>query len=141
MSSWVSFSIPVLLGVLAVLQAGLNRRIADVWGLSGATLLNSLMFFLVALVLYFGDVMTNPKASIHDFKFWFAIPGVLGLAIVVGLPLSMSKWGAMNTFLWLIASQIVASAFWDFLVEGEPFSWKKLIGGGVAIAGAWIAVR
>lgn len=141
MVSWGAITIPVILGTLAVLQAGLNRRISTHWGLGGAVLLNAIVLAVIALVLYFTGAFSNSKINFNEFKLWFLIPGVLGLSLVAGLPLAISRWGALNTFLWLIASQIVASAFWDYLVEGQPFSWKKLIGGLIAIVGAWLAVN
>lgn len=141
MVSWSAISIPVILGAVAVLQAGLNRRISAHWGIGGAVLMNALVLAVLAIILYFSGALSNSKISISDFKIWFVVPGFLGLTLVAGLPLAISRWGALNTFLWLIASQIVASAFWDFLVEGQPFSWKKLAGGAIAIVGAWLAVN
>lgn len=133
--------IPIVVGIMAVLQAGLNRRIAVLWGVGGASLLNACVFAAVALICYYTGVFANSKIQWGDFKIWFLLPGILGFSLVAGLPYSIARWGALHTFLWLIASQIVASSFWDYLVEGQPFSWKKLLGGGVAIFGAWLAVQ
>jgi len=141
MVSLGAITIPVILGVLAVLQAGLNRRISESWGIGGALLLNAIVLAIIAIILYYAGAFNNSKISMSDFKVWFIIPGFLGLCLVAGLPMAIAKWGALNTFLWLIASQIIASGFWDFLVEGQPFSWKKLAGGMIAIAGAWLAVN
>lgn len=134
------FLVPASLGLVAVLQAGLNRRIAEVWGIAGATLTNALVLLVLASALYASGYVSG-KINLSEFKYWYLFPGALGLALVVGLPLSISKWGALNTFLWLIASQILMSSLLDYWIEGHDFSWKRVIGGLVAIFGAWIAVR
>ena len=59
MNSIISFS-PALLGIVVVLQAGLNKKIAANWGLTTAVLLNAIVFAVLAIVLYSLNIWKSP---------------------------------------------------------------------------------
>src|SRR6186997_2745417 len=112
--------IPVCLGAAAVVQATLNRQIAERWGLAPTAMLNTLIASVccVALLAYFAA--SAPRTDIFrvsfdaaDFRPWWLLPGLFGFAIVVGLPWAVGKAGALPTFVSLVAAQMVASVVWD----------------------------
>lgn len=140
MNPWLQF-LPALLGGLTVLQAGLNRKIAQEWGLSAAVLVNASVLVLLAGILFFIGLQTKSELlqSNVDFSkmsWWFVLPGIMGLCLVFGGPWSIHNWGAVQTFLLLVAGQLLFSLFWDFHIENIPFSWMRIFGCGLA----WLGV-
>ena len=142
MNSWLQF-IPALLGGLTVLQAGLNRKIAQTWGLSAAVLLNATVLFIFAAVLFVIGLNSKSEllqshVELNRFSWWYILPGIMGLCLVFGGPWSIHNWGAVHTFLLLVSGQLLFSLWWDFQIEGMPFSWMRLAGCGLAWLGVLI---
>ncbi|MCM2352842.1 MAG: DMT family transporter [Pseudobdellovibrio sp.] len=133
MNSWVSF-LPALLGVVVVLQAGLNKKISAVWGISGAVLLNALVFLVIAMVAYFFVPNMKGNIELKNFNWWYLVPGTLGCILVFGGPMAIMRWGAVHTFILIISAQLLASLVWDSQIEGMPVSTMRIAG----IALAWI---
>lgn len=133
MNSWVSF-LPALLGVVVVLQAGLNKKISAVWGISGAVLLNALVFLVIAIVAYFFVPNMKGNIELKNFNWWYLVPGTLGCILVFGGPMAIMRWGAVHTFILIISAQLLASLVWDSQIEGMPVSTMRIAG----IALAWI---
>lgn len=133
MNSWVSF-LPALLGVVVVLKAGLNKKISALWGISGAVLLNALVFLAIATVAYFFVPNMKGNIELKSFNWWYLVPGTLGCILVFGGPMAIMRWGAVHTFILIISAQLLASLVWDSQVEGMPVSTMRIAG----IALAWI---
>lgn len=132
MNTVISF-LPALLGVVVVLQAGLNRKISGQWGLPSAVFLNALVFAVIAgTVLLF----QNGKSTfdLKSFSWWYLVPGALGCILVFGGPWAIAKWGAVHTFILIISAQLLASLIWDVKIESIPVSNLRIAG----IALAWI---
>lgn len=140
MNSWLQF-IPAILGGLTVIQAGLNRKIAQNWGLSAAVLLNAAVLFVLAIILFIiglnakSDLLQS-NVDLSRISWWYVLPGIMGLCLVFGGPWSIHNWGAVHTFLLLVSGQLLFSLWWDFQVEGMPFSWMRIAGCGLA----WLGV-
>lgn len=132
MNTWVSFA-PAILGVVVVLQAGLNKKISAQWSLANAVLLNALVFAVIAAVIWF---LQNSKENLDlkTFSWWYLIPGALGCILVFGGPWAIARWGAVHTFILIISAQLFASLVWDLRVEGLTASPMRIAG----IALAWI---
>lgn len=141
--------VPLILGVVSVVQAALNRRIAAVWGLLPATLLNALVFTtFTALCLLIARTGKTPLSgwmlpvSLRDLRALWLVPGVFGFAIVIGLPWALGRMGALSTFVAMIAAQMVTSVAWDYFVEGVGMSASRVIGAVLTIVGvALVALR
>jgi uncharacterized membrane protein YdcZ (DUF606 family) len=136
----------VILGFFTVLQGGLNRRIISLWGLPSAVGLNALVLFSFASLLFFVSYKMGERApEILRVKLnwslwqpWFVFPGLMGLALVFGIPWAISQWGALRTFMIVICSQILMSALWDLIIENTPLTSTRVIGAGLTILGAWL---
>ena len=143
MNSIISFS-PALLGIVVVLQAGLNKKIAANWGLTTAVLLNAIVFAVLAIVLYSLNIWKsdlfpeNMKAVFNykTFSWWYLIPGVLGCILVFGGPWAVSRWGAVHTFILIISAQLLASLLWDIYIESVPVTTLRAVGIVLAWVGA-----
>jgi uncharacterized membrane protein YdcZ (DUF606 family) len=132
---------PLVLGSFTVMQAGLNRRLVPLLGSGGATLLNATCLFLIALTIVSFKLLPAQWENWREIPFWFFLPGVFGLSLVIGIPYSIRNIGALPTFLWMVVSQLVVSSVWDTWVEGHEISAQRIIGALVAGVGAWIATR
>lgn len=132
--------LPVILGIATVLQAGINRKMADSWGWGGAVLTNSVILLIITAIAVLTGLL-HFKFQVSEFKLWYILPGFLGFAIVLGLPYCVSRLGAFTTFMLVIGAQLMMSGAWDYYIESSDFSWRKIAGGLLAFIGTWIAVR
>lgn len=142
MNTILSFT-PALLGVVVVLQAGLNKKISAQWSLSAAVLLNALVFAAVAGSVFVFQSMGEQKPTVDfkTFSWWYLVPGVLGCILVFGGPWSIARWGAVNTFILIISAQLFTSLIWDIQIEGLAVSKMRLAGIALAWVGALMVCK
>lgn len=145
--------LPGMLGLAAVIQGGLNRQISGQWGLSNAAFFNTLVLLAATagLLVY---TVTRPEslpeffrvkgglgASWASFRWWYLIPGLCGMSLVVGIPYAIQRIGAFPVFLGILGGQLVASLLWDAAVEHRPVTLVRLAGAGLALLAAWMVGR
>jgi len=138
------FFFALILGILAVLQGGMNQKIALQWGYPGAVLLSCTGLLFVALLFYilttampsFFSPSLQSRVSLQSYRWWFILPGIMGFFLVFGIPFAISKIGAYQVFVGLIAAQLIAGLFWDFWVESIPLHPLRIIGGLLSFFGA-----
>ncbi len=137
-------------GAASVIQGGLNRRIAAVWGNTPTVLLNGLMLSLSAALALWLTARSDspllqqlaPKAGAFSRPaWWYAIPGILGFGFVATLPGAIARLGATQVFVLVVAGQMIGGLAWDALVEHTTPAPMRLAGVGLVLAGAWLAVR
>ena len=139
--------VPMLCGLAVVAQAGLNRRFAGQWGLMSAVLVNMVVATVVTFAVYL-TVRAVPglwpeaasQGRLSGFTPWHLLPGLCGVVIVLGMPWAMSRLGAVQSALLLMAAQLLTSLVWDAMVEGRPATFPRVLGSGLAFTGAAIAV-
>jgi len=140
--------LPVVVGTAVVVQAGINRQIADQWGLAAATLLNSAVVMVFALALFalvkakpelFAEFVRVPEDPGRIVAWRGALAGLLGVTIVFGLPWGFARLGALEVILIVMVAQVVASLVWDWRVEGIGVQPLRVIGALVALGGAALA--
>jgi transporter family-2 protein len=128
--------IPVLLGVIGLLQGGLNKEIGHIIGVAQATLVGMVITLLIAIVFFYA-VKFSPeffapiyhiKAPIFTWRWYFIIPGILGFLIVSLLPWAFLELGAVKATILIVAAQMIFSVFWDISVEKLPINSSKIIG-------------
>lgn len=145
---WFMF-LPGMLGVAAVIQGGLNRQISGQWGLAGAALFNTLVLLIVTSSLL-AVAKSRPdllpeffrlKGGFASFQWWYLLPGLCGMALVVGIPFAINRLGAFPVFLGILGGQLVMSLIWDAMVEHKPVTALRLAGAGLAILSAWMVGR
>ncbi len=143
------FLLPLALGVTVVVQATLNRTMSTAYGLSTVMAINAVVFFIFS-VGFFLFAHYNPKlvpdfvqsrALIAPFLWTYIIPGFCGFLLVLGLPWAIEYAGASNSFLLLIASQIVFSFAYEVLQSGQMPSILKISGALLISAGAYLIIR
>ena len=132
----MGFFLPALLGILVVLQAGVNRKVAALCGLPAAVFLNAVVLTLSAGIFL---ALTAARSQWFPPEFrwsvdtktvspWFFFPGLIGFVLVLGGPWAISRWGALHTFILLISAQLLTSLVWDLTVEGLAVSRTRWAG-------------
>ncbi len=128
------------MGLASLFQGGLNRQIATHWGFVGAAFLNTLVILVVISIIY-GVSRWYPDAlprvlqdndSFSRISWWYVIPGLSGLFLILGMPWVISKIGALNLFMGFVAAQLLGSVVWDACVEGIPVSVIRIAGVGLS---------
>ena len=132
--------LPFVVGICSVLQGGVNKRIAADWGLSWAIMWNSILVIILAGIVLWGGWYPG-KINLAAVKWWHFLPGIFGFIIIFCIPISISKIGALNSFLILVTSQLIVSGLWDRFAEGISISWTRIAGASLALVGAWLATR
>ena len=141
--------LPILLGGVAVIQAGMNKTIAQTAGLATASLINGCVFALCALLVFlmtyfaagaFPEAVAFPHGRGLTFKGWYLLPGLIGFLLVFFLPLVMMKTGALPVFLGAIAGQIIAGLLWDAYFENSPVDAVRVAGAVMVFAGAILVI-
>jgi len=133
------------LGLAAVLQAALNRRIAGEVGFINATLLNNVVLFGFSLAVILalatqGHWLEHLRSREVSWHWWYLVPGLCGFYIVMMLPMVIAKAGASKAFVLFIAAQLIFSAGWDYLIEGIEVSPQQIIGVMIVFIGSFLAV-
>lgn len=143
------YLMPIMVGIVGVIQGGLNQRLGDKIGLLGAVAMNNAVGFIFSMLLMFGvlygigstkGMFSIDPSGLKSLQWWFWIPGICGFLVVLGIPFSMKSLGATKVFLLIIAAQLVSSILWDFFVEGLGVSWERLVGSALALSGAYLVV-
>lgn len=140
--------VPFALGVVAVLQATMNKEISTQVGLAAATALNmagaAVCAFAFAAVCALRGETNGIARWTWDpaaFRAFWCLPGAIGFVIVLGLPWAVQRIGALSTFVALVAAQVVTSAAWDRVAEGVPLSPARIAGALCAIAAVVLTSR
>lgn len=101
--------------------------------------------FTALLVCLAGWAITDRTGFTTIFKMeskYMLLGGVLGAFITLTVVKAMEALGPANAVLIIVVSQIAVAylieVFGIFKVEKVPFSWMKLVGLGLAIAGIFI---
>lgn len=133
--------LPVSLGLVAVLQGSLNRRVAAHLTLPGAVVLTHAIALLCALAVLLVQGRGGLSAGPGRAAWWYAVPGLCGCAFVFGMPVAFGRLGVFQTLLALIAAQLVLGLCWDRLVEGRGVAPLQLVGAAVVLCGAILVLR
>lgn len=136
----------LLLGSIVVFQPMLNRMVLEDRGLSFAVWLNGCVLFLAASLLFFSVFLAPERFSevLHfkgsgGFHWWYVLPGILGLILVLMVPVMFKNMGAFPTIIAMLCGQILTSFLVDSLAFGVPISASKIMGLLLATGGAYLS--
>lgn len=142
------YALPLTLGILVVLQGGLNRQIGGTWGLGTALVLNAGILFAVSAIFYgilrwspetFPEFL-RPKIPAQSPPWWYLIPGLCGFFLVLGLPWSIQSIGSAKSFILLITAQICAGIAWDAITTSTTPGLWKIVGGLLTLLGSLLVI-
>lgn len=139
--------LPLLLGTLVVFQPALNRRVGETRGLSVAVVVNATVLLLLAFLLlltlhWLGDrapEWLRPRAT--PFRLWHLLPGGMGFALVLLVPMAYRQVGALATAVWMLCGQMVTALVWDALNDGPKPTLARVAGTLLAMGGALLTSR
>lgn len=129
----------IFIGMMAVLQGGLNRQISGKYGLSTAFLINSLVFLVIAGTYWFLSASARAGNDSFKMEWWYIFPGIFGAMLVFGIPWAIPQIGALKVFLCLVGGQMIMSLLWDTFIEKRPPDMQTIIGTAVTVSGLAIA--
>lgn len=138
----------IVAGCASVIQGGLNRRIAELWGNAPAILINGLSLCVAAvLTIWLASRSDSPFAHLVGARpgaftrpaWWYVLPGLLGFGFLMTLPGAIAKLGATNVFVLIVAGQLLAGLVWDRVVEGITPDSTRFIGVALVCAGAYVS--
>lgn len=136
----------ITMGIASLLQGGLNRQIASQWGFVGAAFLNTIVILAVVSALYgisrwYPEILPKAlqdKDSFSKLSWWYVVPGLCGLFLILGMPWVISKIGALNLFMGFVSAQLVGSLIWDACMEGIPLSTIRITGVALSFLAVWL---
>lgn len=142
----IALFLSITLGLASVLQGGLNRQIATTWGFTAAAFFNTLVLLVSITALFIISrrypamlpEVLRERNSFSSFSWWYLLPGLCGLYIILGMPLVISKIGAVKLFMGFIAAQLVGSLIWDACMEGMPVNAIRIIGVALSFLAVWL---
>lgn len=131
-------------GVSAGFQTPLNALAASRVGLLESAFLPHIIGTFTALLPL---LLLNSKGlrNIGSVPWYAFLPGMLGVALVMGLSFATPRLGVTGTLvLFVVAQMIVGALIGHFGWLGtplKPLDISKALGIGLLLAGAWLVVK
>ena len=128
--------------VQIAVQGRLGDRVGSIEAMATASLIGALLALAVLLVARrslagVGDAFASPK--------WMLLGGVMSAFIILAITVAGPRIGVVATTAFLIAAQFALAAVVDrygwFGVERIAFSWPRVVGIGLLVAGAALTLR
>ena len=128
--------------VQIAVQGRLGDRVGSLEAMATASLIGAMLAVLVLLVARrslagIGDASGSPK--------WMLLGGVMSALIILAITVAGPRIGVVATTAFLIAAQFALAAVIDrygwFGVERIGFSWLRVLGIGLLVAGAALTLR
>lgn len=135
----IGFFIAIASGACMAIQGVFNTQVtktAGMWVSNGWVQFSALLVCVTAWLFTGRDSISmltkvEPKYTL--------LGGVIGAGITWTVIKSIEQLGPAKATLFIIASQILVSyvieLFGLFGIDKQPFTWRKLIGFGIAVAG------
>jgi len=123
-------------GILSVLQGGLNRVMAQPFGLPLAVVVNASCFLIGSLIYLWFQRHTLPSSL--NWNWWYVFPGLMGFLFVLGVPFAIARLGAVPVFVTLVAAQMLGSVIWDIFMEPINVAPARLVGTALALSGSLV---
>lgn len=135
----IGFLIALLSGALMSVQGVFNTKVTDSSSLWAANVFVQFTAFIVCFVAWLFADRTSFREVLAVEPKYFLLGGVMGAFITLTVIKSMDALGPAKAVMLIVISQLIIAylieLFGMFGVEKQPFSWRKVIGALVAIAG------
>ena len=135
--------VPLVLGVMSVLQGSWNQKFSETWGLTSVLFVNALVFLVCSLILILLAWMRVPwlpdflkDLGTREWRNWFLVPGIFGFFFVLGIPWSIRNIGPAKTFVVLIGAQVLLGLVLDALSGSAQLNELKIAGALLTALGA-----
>jgi len=135
----IGFFIALISGALMSVQGVFNTKVTENSSLWAANVFVQFTAFLVCLAAWLFADRTSFKDVIAVEPKYFLLGGVMGAFITLTVIKSMDALGPAKAVMLIVISQLIIAYLIELLglfgVEKQPFSWRKVIGALMAIAG------
>lgn len=136
------FFIALLSGALMSVQGVFNTQVTKTTGMWVSNAWVQLSAFLLCFVMWLVMGRDSVAAIAKVEPKYVLLGGVIGAGITWSVIKSMAQLGPAKAALLIVMSQLTVAylieLFGMFGVEKSPFSWRKVIGMGIAILGTAI---
>lgn len=134
------------LGAVITAQVAMNRRLGDLWGLPTVTALHGITFIVAAFAYFYVGRMIEGGKLFQDidfghFRWWWVIPGMLGVPIIAVSPFLVAHIGALQAFVFMVAGQLISAVVWDYVSGQAGLSPSRIAGTLLAVAAGYLVSR
>ena len=135
----IGFLIALLSGAWVSVQGVFNTKVTEGSSLWAANVFVQFTAFLVCIAAWLFVDRTSFKEVLSVEPKYVLLGGAIGAFITLTVIKSMDSLGPAKAVMLIVIAQLIVAylieLFGLFGVEKEPFSWKKVIGALMAIAG------
>lgn len=135
----IGFLIALLSGTLMSVQGVFNTKVTESSSIWVANAFVQFTAFLVCIAAWLISDRSSLKAVFTVEPKYFLLGGVMGAFITLTVIKSMDALGPAKAVMLIVIAQLIIAylieLFGLFGVDKQPFSWRKVIGALVAIAG------
>jgi len=133
MQSWIFLALAAGAGVLMAIQGSMNGAMSKIVGvLEGNFVLHAIGLLLIVILLF---VLGLGKGDLHELgkaPWYLYLPGVINVAIIYAVMLSIAKTSAGTATTAIITGQLIMSLIVDqfglFGLEKVSMTWGRGIG-------------
>lgn len=138
----IGFFIALISGALMSVQGVFNTQVTKASGIWAASAFVQISAFVVCMAAWFFSERSSLLAVFRVQPKYMLLGGAIGAFITYTVIKSMEMLGPAKAVMLIVISQLLVAylleLFGMFGVEKQPFSWRKVLGMGVAIAGFMI---
>jgi transporter family-2 protein len=135
--------IAAIAGIAMALQGSLNTALGKIIGMLETTfVVHAVGIAVIAAALYLFRLGSGSLALLQDAPWYTYLGGVLGVLIIFGVTVSISRAGVANATTAIIIGQLVTALIVDqcglFGLEKIPFTLWKGLGLALLAAGGYL---
>lgn len=135
----IGFFIALISGALMSIQGVFNTKLTEESSMWAANTFVQFTAFLVCILAWLFFDRTSFKEVISVQPRYIMLGGAIGAFITLTVIKSMDSLGPAKAVMLIVIAQLIVAylieLFGLFGIDKQPFSWRKVIGAGVAIAG------
>lgn len=133
MSNWIFLAAAAGAGILMAIQGSLNGALGKIIGvLEGNFVLHAVGLLLVALMLFLLGLGRGDLGRLGEAPWYLYLGGVINVAIIYGVMLSIAQVGAGNATTAIIVGQLamamLVDAFGWFGLQQTQMTWSRGVG-------------
>jgi transporter family-2 protein len=145
MDRGLAVTLTVVVGGLIALQAPINAGLGRATGSVAAAFVSFAIGTLLLVLLVGVTGQVGGLAHTFDVSWYYLLGGVLGVAYVYTVLVTVSSIGAGAVAAATVTGQLTASVVIDRMgilgLEEQPLSLERLVGVGLLLAGTYLVVR
>lgn len=145
MDRGLAVTLTAAVGGLIALQAPVNAELGKATGNVAAALVSFIVGTLLLVLLVAFSGQADGLRNVFDLEWYYLIGGVLGVAYVYTVLVTVSSIGAGGVAAATITGQLTASVVIDRLgilgLEEQALSTERIAGVALLLAGTYLVVR